>query len=126
MTEKEIEKLEGFACCHGENDSIMVALREEVCKALNCESDGLVSAVVYSLQWDYDVEITGIPCDMWSAVKSEHRRHVTDEEYDALPEDASSADEWVTEVFAYIQCDRIEDGFALTWKTWKEWKESES
>ena len=63
---------------------------------------------------------------MWSAIKSEYRRYVTTEEYDALPEDAPSTDEWVTEAVAYIQCDRIEDGFALTWKTWKQWFETRS
>lgn len=91
-----------MACCHGEEgEADCAALRAEVCAELQCEPDVLVSAVVYALNWDLDVTITAIPCDMWSAVLSEY-------------EDG-------TAVKAYVECDRIEDGFALTWKTWKEW-----
>lgn len=120
MTEKEIKKLQDFACLHGENAPVMVALRKEVCEALTCEPDNLVSTIVYDLQGD-GVEITGIPSDMWSAIKSEHHRWYTDEESDLLPEDA---DDWEVDAVAYIQCDRIEDGFALTWKTWKQWRDA--
>lgn len=115
----------GFAChCGAEKKEKMEALRAEVCAALKCEPTELVSEVVYNLNWSLGVNITGIPCDMWSAILSEHRRHVTDEEWDALPEDASDADEWVLVASARIQCDSIVDGFALTWKTWKEWSEA--
>lgn len=116
----EPELLRDFACSHGKLGE-MKTLREEVCHRLGCTPDQLVTAVVQDLYWQHDVSITGVPTDMWSAVKSEYRRHVTDEEYDALPEDASSADEWVLVAKAYIECDSIEDGFALTWKTWKQW-----
>lgn len=115
-----------MACNHGdEAEADCAGLRAEVCAELECEPDELVTAVVKHLYWafKYDVMITGIPTDMWSAVTSKCQRYVTSEEYDALPEDSSSADEWVTLAEAYVQCDRIEDGFALTWKTWKEWFE---
>ena len=117
-----MEQLRGFACYHGDDGKAACeALREEVCAELECEPDRLVTAVVYNLEGRYSVAITGIPSDMWSAVNSDYRRYVTEEEYDALPEDAGSDSEWVTEATAYIECDSIEDGFALTWKTWKEW-----
>ena len=122
MTEKD-ERLRDFACCCDENAPVMVALREEVCADLECEPADLVTAVVKNLYWTYDVEVTGIPCDMWAAVKSEWRRWPKGEEADALPEDA---DDWVVEKVAWIECDRIEDGFALTWKTWKQWFETRS
>lgn len=94
-----------MACNHGEGGQAdCEALRAEVCKALECEPDKLVTAVVYDLNWNYDVTITAIPCDMWSAVISEYQ-------------DGSEAT-------CYAQCDRIEDGFALTWKTWKEWHDA--
>jgi hypothetical protein len=117
----EVVKLDGFACNCRDRAPNMAALRTEVCETLKCEPDQLVSTVVYKLWWDHSVAITGIPCDMWSAVKSEHRRYVTDEEWEALPEDAPGEDEWVLVASAYIQCDRIEDGFALTWKVWQDW-----
>lgn len=123
----EVEKLRPpMACNHGdEGEADCKGLREEVCEELGCEPDELVTAVVKHLNWSftYDVTITGIPTDMWSAVMSECKRYMTTEELDALPEDSSSADEWVTLAEAYVQCDRIEDGFALTWRTWKDWFE---
>lgn len=118
----EPELLRDFACSHGEPGE-MKTLREEVCAALECTRDQLVTAVIQDLYWRYNVQITGIPTDMWSAVKSEYHRHVTEEEWEALPEDASTADEWVVVAKAYVECDLIEDGFALTWKTWKQWFE---
>lgn len=116
-------RLRGFACNHGDNKGWAATLRAEVCEALKCEPERLITAIVYNLNWEHNVAITGIPCDMWSAVKSEFTRYVTDEEYDALPDDAPSTDEWVTVATAYIECDSIEDGFALTWQTWKKWFE---
>lgn len=119
----EVERLTNFACRCGDKAPNMEALRAEVCEALKCEPDRLVTAVVQALNDDFDVRITGIPTDMWSAVKSERRRRVTEDEWNQLPEDASDYDEWVVEADAFIQCDRVEDGFALTWKTWVEWWE---
>lgn len=106
----EPERLEDFACCHNEGEAAMTALLAEVCEALECEPDRLVTAVVHELNMTYDVIVTAIPTDMWSAVRSEHGRYVDNE--------------WVVDTEAYIQCDRVEDGFALTWKTWKEWSET--
>lgn len=100
--------LRDFACCHEEGEAECEALRSEVCAALGCEPDRLVTAVVQDLNWSFDVYVTGIPNDMWSAVKSERRRY---------PPNGDG----VLEATAYIECDLIEDGFALTWKTWKEW-----
>lgn len=123
MSEPE-ELRPAMACNHGdEGKADCDALRAEVCAALRCQPDRLVTAVVEDLHWEHDVEIVGIPTDMWSAVKSEYRRYVAEEEW-ALPEGASTADEWITVATAYIECDRIEDGFALTWKTWTEWFEA--
>lgn len=119
----EVERLRPpMVCNHSdEGKADCDALRAEVCAELKCEPDGLVNAVVHNLQWIYGVEIDAIPCDMWSAVTSKYRRYLTEEEQDQLPKDA---DDWVIEATAYVECDRIEDGFAQTWKTWKEWFES--
>lgn len=121
----EPEKLRPLmACNHGDDGKANCdALRAEVCAALECEPDQLVTAVVYALNWEHGVSVTGIPCDMWSAVQSEYVRLMTDEESEALGDGDTSAEEWVTEATCYAQCDRIEDGFALTWKTWTDWFE---
>lgn len=110
------EPMRGFACIHGEGkEAELQALRDEVCQALECEPEGLVTAVIYHLHWDLDVLIDGIPCDMWAAIRSEHRGPLN-------PDDPDT--DWDIDARAYIECDRIEDGFALTWKTWKEWADN--
>jgi hypothetical protein len=116
-------QLSGFACIHGDDGKQkMEALRAEVCAALECTTEGLVSAVVYELEAEFGVSITGIPCDQWAAVKSEHARFRGWDEFALWKEDPDGHPyPWEPDVSAYIQCDRIEDGFALTWKKWKEW-----
>jgi hypothetical protein len=57
-------------------------------------AENFLTAVVQSLNWDFDAHITRIDNDQWSAV--------TAETYDG-----SSG--------YYVHCDRVEDGVAAVW-----------
>ncbi|MGH7792709.1 MAG: hypothetical protein ACREOB_10405 [Thermodesulfobacteriota bacterium] len=97
---REIETIGGFMCDHGEGKKNCEKILKNVYKRLDCDATNLLSRVVYSLNWDYGVTITGIPCDMWSAVEAESW--------------------WVKEgqkpIKVRIQCDEIEHGIARVWQ----------
>ena len=100
-----------FMCdCQPEGKQRCDECVERVCKELKCEPSGLVSAVVYSITWGSEKGvgfITGIPCDQWCAVTADFRPHNEDGEVD----DAISF---------FIQCDKVEYGFARLWELMKE------
>jgi hypothetical protein len=55
----------------------------------------LASEVVWSLNWDFDAEITKIASDQWFGIWAARRDGA---------------------LKTLIQCDSLEDGFAATWK----------
>ncbi len=57
--------------------------------------ESAVSQIVMSLTWDMGASITGIGCDQWFGVWAQ-------------------ADDGTFSTF--VQCDRLEHGFAATWK----------
>lgn len=61
--------------------------------------ENLLTHVVYKLSWDYHAHITRIVNDQWSRVDSEG--HFGDDDFKT-----------------FIQCDRVEDGIALTLRAW--------
>lgn len=63
--------------------------------------ENLVDRVVSELNWVYGARITGIDNDQWSAVSAE-----------TYPNDEESYTDGPFKT--YIQCDRVEDGFAYT------------
>lgn len=63
----------------------------------------LLSAVVISLNWDYDAYIVGIYNDQWSAVSAQT--------YDGL-------------FRTHVQCDDVEDGIARTWQIFADRKDA--
>lgn len=103
-TKPEPEVHQDFICIHGkERHAPADAIRAEVKERLAAQTRGRVevtdvnflSAIVSDLHWHWGVSITGIPHDQWSAIETET--------YDG-------------KVKTWIQCDRVEDGIAATWK----------
>jgi hypothetical protein len=86
-------------------------VREYVKDALGADESDLVTRIVYDLNSEYGVEIVGIHCDQWGAVRSERWYPIV-----TPPEKKPSL---------FMQCDRIEDGFIYTWLYWKQETESE-
>ena len=104
-----------FACSCGDGAEECKYIRDIVKELLETDDSNLVTRVVYSLNWDFEVEILGIPCDMWSAIISAPFGTVLSDEQPYRRSDN----------VAYIQCDSIEDGFAATWLYWYEKFEKE-
>lgn len=102
----EPRELRDFACrCGEERTKQMAELRQDVMRRLEIsEESQLVTGVVFSLHWDFHVEITGIHTDQWSVI--------TTKKYDET-------------VITRVECDWIEDGFALTWKRYADLKEED-
>jgi hypothetical protein len=71
-----------------------LSLGSEELEARPVTADTFLTAVVQSLNWDFDAHITSIDNDQWSAV--------TAEKYDRS-------------VGYYVHCDRVEDGVAAVW-----------
>jgi hypothetical protein len=109
MSEPEVETFTTpMVCIHSDEGKTRAEeIKAEVCRRLGREDepvprDQLVTAVVVSLNWDFDAMITGIPNDMWSAVNTECH--------------AYENKEYVLKFKTRIECDLIEDGIAATWK----------
>lgn len=90
-----------FACNHGVKGREEIRLvREWLYEKLSTEhhtvdATNLVTAVVYNLEFDYTVSLTGIYCDMWAGMGAET--------YDKKHKFS-------------LQCDDIEDGFAYLYR----------
>jgi hypothetical protein len=77
------------------------AIMAEALSDLRTSREDIVNSVVFGLNWklkDAWAYITRIYNDQWSAVVAEGKKYDTEEVYRT-----------------YIQCDRVEDGFAATW-----------
>jgi len=108
----EPKKLGGpnyFACsCGLEGKKECEWILEEVKKLLGATDKDLLTKVVYSLQSDYDANITSIPSDMWSRVDTQT--------YDVVKNEEGSYKKVEPPIFTTdIQCDQIEYGIAATW-----------
>lgn len=100
----ESETIKGFACICGELGKIKYSeLRQSVKEELNAEDFNFVNHVISILNWKYAVSIEAIPTDMWSAICAETLYDKPVQKF-------------------YIQCDLIEDGFALLYKKVKEYR----
>lgn len=106
MTRRPDVDFDDFICtCDEDGRSRAAHLRDEVKRRLSegspnqgphsVDDTNLVSEVVWSLNWDFDAEITQIASDQWFGIWAATR----DGAFKAV-----------------IQCDSLEDGFAATWK----------
>jgi hypothetical protein len=93
-----------FVCtCDDDGVAEARALRAEVLARLpvgsevrwDVTAENFVSAIVSSLNWDFQARVTGVPADQWFGVQAE-----------------SNDGSFTT----FVQCDLVEDGFAATWK----------
>jgi hypothetical protein len=83
-----------FICtCSEDGKAEAEALMNEVCERLKCNRENMLSAVVFSLVWDYEAAITGLHADQWAGVSAEGK-----------------------DLSTFIQCDHVEHGVAATWK----------
>ena len=103
-------KSNDFACRCGEKSSARCdEVMEEVVSILKPDEEfGLLSQVVYGLEWNFKQDVVarieGIGCDQWCAVSSSAMKYNEEKgKYEELDS-------------AFIQCDRVEDGIAFTYK----------
>lgn len=101
---------ETFVCtCKEDGRAAAADLRAEVKRRLAegsinrgphpVDDSNFVSAVVWSLYWDYGADVTRLASDMWFGIW-------------AATEDGSFK--------TFVKCDALEDGFAATWKAFAE------
>lgn len=106
MTLRPDVDFDAFICTCAEDGLVeAAALRAEVKQRLAVgspnqeahavEHGNFVSIVVWSLNWDFGVQITQIASDQWFGIW-------------AAADDGSFK--------TLVQCDQLEDGFAATWK----------
>lgn len=100
--------LRDFICVHTqEGVDRAKSILDDVYKRLACSAEDLLTAVVVDLNWTYDVDVTGLPNDQWSAV-------------DARSYDFSSGSDdggnYPLLLKARIECDRLEHGVARLWQ----------
>jgi len=95
-----------FACsCSPEGKNECTSLLKTVKELLGANDSDLLSKVVYSLQIDYQAEITSIGCDQWCGIWS--KTH----DIDGKTFEPIEPPIFTTE----IQCDEVEAGIAATW-----------
>jgi len=98
-----------FMCiCTDEARAQAEACYQRVLERAGCEESELISAVVYGLQWNLKTmtaEVDGVPCDMWAAVSVKCHG-----DYDENSEEGE--DRYRYRYSIWVECDRIEHGFA--------------
>lgn len=67
----------------------------EVKERLGADDSNLLDKVIFSLNWEFEAHVTGIENDQWSGV---------------------AAETYEPKFRTYVECDRVEDGIAMTWK----------
>lgn len=98
----EPEEFRHFYCeCKPEGKEHCEQMLQEVLAILKVDIDYLLTAVVTSLNWDFQAAITHMPTDMWSAVIAE--THNGEDPFRVR-----------------IECDRLEHGVAGAWKAFHE------
>ena len=110
MADRPDVDFDDFVCtCDEDGRKAAAELRAEVKRRLaagspnqgahHVDDSNFVSEVVWSLNWDFDAQITQIASDQWFGIW-------------AAADDGSFK--------TLIQCDALEDGFAATWKAFAE------
>lgn len=106
MSDRPDLDFDAFVCtCEQDGREAAAKLRAEVKRRLaegspnqgphEVNDGNFVTEVVWSLNWDYDAQVTQIASDQWFGIW-------------AATDDGSFK--------TLIQCDSLEDGFAATWK----------
>jgi hypothetical protein len=100
---RDAERADAFMCrCSPEGvaqaDAVMAEtvnrLTTDMCKV---DASNMLTAVVISLNWDYNASITTIANDQWSMVVATRYPHANDP-YEVV-----------------VMCDNVEDGIAAVW-----------